>query len=206
MQRRYRFSGVILATVLVSEMGLARITTVPEGVWPDSWPKELDPCRKLARTVWVAHGIQETVYEIGFSNRAEFEDAWPHILRLKSKGAPLILERSPSTYDVSGTTAETGVRVLWPADGFVELPDGTRLKAGPPWPEGITSPSGELPEYVVVKEGKWVPFDGKNRDGFLHRARVVVVLITDGNVVDLNRIPLPSDTPIIDRRFSPRNT
>jgi hypothetical protein len=26
-------------------------------------------------------------------------------------------------------------------------------------------------------------------------------LIVDGDVVDLNRIPLPADTPIIDERF-----
>jgi hypothetical protein len=28
-------------------------------------------------------------------------------------------------------------------------------------------------------------------------------LIVDGKVVDLNRIPLPADTPIIDKRFEP---
>jgi hypothetical protein len=28
-----------------------------------------------------------------------------------------------------------------------------------------------------------------------------IELVVDGNVVDLNRIPLPADTPIIDERF-----
>ena len=28
-----------------------------------------------------------------------------------------------------------------------------------------------------------------------------VELVVDGDVVDLNRIPLPADTPIIDKRF-----
>jgi hypothetical protein len=28
-----------------------------------------------------------------------------------------------------------------------------------------------------------------------------IELVVDGNIVDLNRIPLPADTPIIDERF-----
>jgi hypothetical protein len=28
-----------------------------------------------------------------------------------------------------------------------------------------------------------------------------IVLIVDGQTVDLNRIPLPGDTPIVDERF-----
>ena len=39
--------------------------------------------------------------------------------------------------------------------------------------------------------------------GFLHRARVDVVLVTDGRVIDLNRIELPAGTPFMDRRFAP---
>lgn len=58
---------------------------------------------------------------------------------------------------------------------------------------------GELPEYVTSEEEdgrlKWVPADGG------HRARVDIILITDGKIVDLNRIQLPPDTPIIDNRF-----
>ena len=60
---------------------------------------------------------------------------------------------------------------------------------------------GGLPEYVSNQDGKWVAYDGKERKGFLHRARVDIVLITDGKIVDLNRIRLPADTPIIDNRF-----
>jgi hypothetical protein len=28
-----------------------------------------------------------------------------------------------------------------------------------------------------------------------------IELVVDGDIVDLNRIPLPADTPIIDKRF-----
>ena len=31
--------------------------------------------------------------------------------------------------------------------------------------------------------------------------RDFIELVVDGNIVDLNRIPLPADTPIIDERF-----
>lgn len=44
-----------------------------KGDWPDSWPSELEVCRKNAKSVDVAHGIQETVHEISFASRDEFE-------------------------------------------------------------------------------------------------------------------------------------
>ena len=78
---------------------------------------------------------------------------------------------------------------------------GSLLGSGPPWPESIKSASGELPEYVTAKDGKWVPFAGEEDHGLLHRARVDIVLVTDGEVVDLNRIKLPGETPIIDKRY-----
>ena len=31
---------------------------------------------------------------------------------------------------------------------------------------------------------------------------ITIELIVDGEIVDLNRIPLPPDTPIIDERFN----
>jgi hypothetical protein len=33
-----------------------------------------------------------------------------------------------------------------------------------------------------------------------------IELIVDGDIVDLNRIPLPADTPIIDKRFEAEKT
>jgi hypothetical protein len=35
-------------------------------------------------------------YAIPFTNRAEFESVWPHILKVKSKGAPIVLRLGPS--------------------------------------------------------------------------------------------------------------
>jgi hypothetical protein len=50
------------------------------------------------------------------------------------------------------------------------------------------------------QDSKWVDDETEFR-GIMYRARTDIVLIIDGNIVDLNRIPMPADTPIIDRRF-----
>jgi len=168
--------------LLLSLPCFSRVTIRNTGAWPETWPEELEPYRDQAKTLDVAHGIQERVFEISFDRRKDFEKAWPHILKVMSKGAPLVFERGPSTYSVSGSTLDTGVRILCPSNG-------------------AAGSSEQSPEYVVNQDGKWVPFDGTNRSGFIHRARVDIVLVTDGKIVDLNRIRLPSDTPIIDRRF-----
>jgi hypothetical protein len=201
MKKQFAMVLFTVMTFLVSSFCFAMVEISDTGTWPASWPKELEPYRKQARTVTVAHGIQETVYEIPFDNREDFEKAWPYILTLKGSGSRLILEKSPSTYSISGSTSTTGVRILCPSGGVSVTPDGTRLIAGPPWPENIKLKSGELPEYVVHENGKWVPADRSHGKGCMNRARVDLVLITDGKIVDLNRIPLPPDTLIIDNRF-----
>lgn len=194
--------AVAVLRCLASSVCFALVITASEGTWPDSWPKELDALRDQARTVDVAHGIQETVYEIPFKNREAFEAAWPHILSLKSVGAPLILTKSPSAYGVSGTTAQAGVRILCPVGG--ELPGLSNASPDSAFP--LTDPLAParetLPEYVTMENG--VPTPAKPDDGrvaLYHRARVDIELIMDGDVVDLNRVALPNDTPIIDRRF-----
>ena len=194
---------VLLAamTVLITSFCFALVLSSDTGTWPESWPKELERYREQSKSLGVAHGIQENVYEIHFQKREEFERAWPHILKLKTKGAPLILERTPSTYSVSGSTAKTGVRILCPSGGLTGPSANKMLKAEAPWPDYIKLPSGGLPEYVINQDGKWVAYDGKDRKGGLNRSRVDIVLITDGKIIDLNRIPLPADTPIIDNRF-----
>ena len=180
------FAGLCLAMVSISD----------NGTWPNSWPTELEQYRNQAQTHGVAHGINEDVHEISFTKREEFERAWPHILKLKSKGAPLILERSPSSYGVSGSTAKQGVRILCPSHGLsTGSSEDKMLKAGPPWPDYLKSESGELPEYVDSRDGKWIPTDKGVR------ARTDIVLIIDAEIVDLNRIQLPPNTPVIDNRF-----
>ncbi len=48
--------------------------------------------------------------------------------------------------------------------------------------------------------GKAPITDAEEVDGNWERT-IYIELIVDGEIVDLNRIPLPPDTPIIDERF-----
>jgi hypothetical protein len=135
----------------------AESTGGPGGTWPKSWPKELEPLRKQAWT-WHNGLCAQISYDIAFADREQFEASWPHILKLKSKGAPITLLRGPyvrvwTTRPPKSKTA--GVIILLPLEGSSEGPlSVTQIK-----------------------------------------------LVVDGAIVDLNRIPLPADTPIIDERF-----
>jgi hypothetical protein len=132
-----------------------------EGLWPKSWPKELEPLRKQARTL---EGPTRPLlhYAIPFTKRDEFELAWPHLLKVKSKGAPIVLRRAPSFW--LGDKATAGVCVHTPPAGEAPIADGKDAK------------------------GNW-------------EKTIYIELIVDGEIIDLNRIPLPADTPIIDERF-----
>jgi hypothetical protein len=181
--------------------------------------------------------LREIGHEISFTNREDFEKAWPYIVTVKSKGGSIILEPGPSTR--WATTVPAGVRILCPGEGVYRYQAGEDLIAGPPYPDSLRSNEGVMPEYVVGRDGKYIPFDGNNGDSyraalkapllwtspsqrvlwtspsqlgfspakrpFILRARVDIVLIVDGDIVDLNRIHLPSDTPITDNRFKQRH-
>ena len=57
-----------------------------------------------------------------------------------------------------------------------------------------TPPQGEAP----IADG--------NKAGGRWERTIYIELIVDGQIVDLNRIPLPPDTPIIDERFKDDKT
>jgi hypothetical protein len=136
-----------------------------KGSWPESWPKELEPLRTQARTL---EGPLRPLlhYAIPFAKREEFEAAWPHLLAVKTPGAPIVLRRGPSFWLEGGTA---GVCIHTPPAGAVSLKD----------------------------KG---PADAKTV-GTNWEKTIYLELIVDGPIVDLNRIALPPDTPIIDERF-----
>jgi hypothetical protein len=215
------------------------------GSWPDSWPKELEQLRNQARTIEVATGIQEDIYEISFSDRTQFESLWPIILKVKTPEAPLRLSQvKPADPNPLLSNAHPVVRIYAPprtastgpggkeGEALMALQTAMRdaspekqkkleeevaqkweevvkqdkvLKPGPPWPKDIITKTGALPEYVgVIEENgkfKWTPSTEKHVSGFVYRARIEVELVVDGEIINLNRIPLPEDTPIIDKRF-----
>jgi hypothetical protein len=138
-----------------------------KGDWPKSWPAELEPLRKQARTL-IGPLAAHRHYAIPFTKREEFEAAWPHILKVKSKGGPLLLVRGPNFFLEQKTA---GVVVHCPPEG---------QHNNPATPEA--------------------PINSTNvRDRYLYMT--YIELVVDGQIVDLNRIPLPADTPIVDERF-----
>jgi hypothetical protein len=92
-----RFVLVVAVLALcMSGTAYALYSVADKGLWPDTWPKELEPLRKQSRTL-EGPLLPQLHYEIPFTKRDEFEAAWPHLLKVKSKGAPIILVRSPLT-------------------------------------------------------------------------------------------------------------
>ena len=160
-----RAAAIIVAIVfsLVSSVH-ADYTVTDHGTWPNSWPKELEPLRKQSQTF--GGPIHEMLHHaIAFTTRDEFESAWPHLLKVKSRGAPIVLRRGPSFW--LGDKATAGVCVHTPPAGEAPIADGKDAK------------------------GNW-------------EKTLYIELIVDGEIIDLNRILLPADTPIIDERF-PKN-
>jgi hypothetical protein len=135
-----------------------------KGAWPKSWPKELGPLRKQARTL-EGPLVLFRHHEIPFTKREEFETAWPHLLKVKSKGAPIFLVRAP----------KKGFSQVKPAGVFIH---------SPPAQTG----NREAPINSTNTRERWM-------------WTTYIELVVDGDIVDLNRIPLPADTPIIDERF-----
>ena len=161
-----KFLATCMAAVCLASTAAADYTVSASGDWPKSWPAELEPLRQQARTL-EGPMILYLHHAITFKDRAEFEAAWPHLLKVKPPGAPILLRRAPS---------------FWlAADAKQEKPTA-----------GIcihTPPAGEKPTTD--------PKQAAAR----HEKSIYLELIVDGNIIDLNRIQLPRDTPIIDERF-----
>jgi hypothetical protein len=153
--------------------GYADYGVMDKGVWPATWPKELEPLRKQARTL-VGPMADNQHFAITFTKREELEAAWPHLLKVKSPGAPVILVRGPNFFLEEG--AKAGVVIH-----------------GPPAAKAKVEGAIEQPKV-----------DGKTEAGLwkgLELVATYIELVVDGEIVDLNRLPLPADTPILDERF-----
>jgi hypothetical protein len=78
--------------------------------------------------------------------------------------------------------------------------DGTWLRAGAPWPDCVYDERGELPEYIGYEK-----IDGRlqwtrHAKNAYVRCRIELELVVDGKIIDLDRLEIPADTPIIDKR------
>ncbi len=212
LSKNLRLIVVISIALFAAGSAYALYGVTKGGSWSKNWPKELDPLREQSRSLY---HTRTAIHVIPFTNREEFEAAWPHILSVKSKESPLTLSNrqgwpfdKESKCGVSIYTPRTGKLVTpdgtnYPANSEEHIPDGKFLRIGPPWPDSIKSESGELPKFVVQENGKWAPYS-KEKHGETRsviRARTEIALFVDGEIVDLNRVPLPADTPIVDKRF-----
>ncbi|MBX3443359.1 MAG: hypothetical protein KF774_13215 [Planctomyces sp.] len=141
------------------------------GAWSKDWPAELDSLRGQSRTI-IGGLVELEKHLLVFQSREEFERAWPHLLKVKSPGAPIILRKSPMTH--------------W---HFGEIPAGVLVHAPP-----RDSRQAEKPiDRATSVHDRWM------------WTRYLEVAV-DGEIVDLNRIRLPPDTPIIDLRFDEPET
>jgi hypothetical protein len=163
----------LLVVVALLGMGMFGATSrgdygvVDSGVWPKSWPAELEPLRKQARTL-MGPMVDNQHFAIVFTDREQFEAAWPHLLKVKSKGTAINLKRGENFF--------LGRHV---AGVVVHCPPEGDANAQPGHAEGDSA---------------------KNYQGLRLRANIIE-LVVDGSIVDLNRIPLPADTLIVDDRF-----
>jgi len=196
-----------LSTSIV--LGIASLSRVD--LWPDGWPQELEPYREQAWKWHVMGGVlEETNYFIRFDDRERFEEIWPVLLKVKSQGAPLHLQSASQLRSALVGELQQGpmAQIICPAHGSYKIqPDGTYMHIER-WTKDLRLPDGRLPEFVVQRkdDGTWVPVEKDSRTvpehfGILERARVELTLWVDGQIIDLNRIRLPEDTPIIDERI-----
>jgi hypothetical protein len=201
--------AVVAAIFFWSASAAAFVSIHEGGQWPAGWPSQLEPYRNRARTFEIGTGgVRENVYEIRFEKVEDFELIWPTILELRSVGASLrvcnVEESGQERKEVLPNNAPV-VRIYAPVYGSsAQKPGGKVLPVGPPWPQSIMLPDGTLPEYVAISEDgmQWVPAVGKVPNGFRHRARVEIELVADGRILDFNRILVPRETPIVDKRTS----
>lgn len=161
MNRRSALLALVALGAVCSTV-YADYSVSDKGTWPESWPKELELLRKQART-FEGPLVPLLHYAIPFTKREDFESAWPHLLKVKSQGAPIILRRGPNFWLGTGMNA------------------------------GVCVHSPPADEKAPIADAKNV---GKNWEKTTY-----IELVVDGEIVDLNRLPLPPDTPIIDERF-----
>jgi hypothetical protein len=157
-----------LAFISISTAGYALYSVADTGTWPKTWPEDLEPLRKQSQT-YVGPMLAHEHYLIPFTDREQFEAAWPHLLKVKSQGAPIILVRGPKT-------------------DFMQIqPAGVLIHSPPAGLNRLANPEAPVSGYDSPRSTwMWTTF---------------IELVVDGEIVDLNRIVLPPDTPIIDERF-----
>jgi hypothetical protein len=196
-KRKRRLYGLVLWAALAgSGVCFAMIWGQDTGAWSADWPKELEPYRKRASSMSERPIGGGVVYTIPFADQRDFEKMWPVILSLKSKGAPLILR-----------SGGVEMKRQWNFGSTPEPQSGDssalRVSRTEQRPEGVY-PGVKIfaPQASLFPKGSSGHVNAAASDrSTMGRSTVEVELfVGDGQVVDLNRIRLPEETPIVDRR------
>jgi hypothetical protein len=164
-------AAIALALACLTSTAYALYGVNDRGEWPKTWPAQLEPLRKQARTL-IGPLAEFRHWAIRFDKRDDFEAAWPHLLTVKSKGAPIILVRGENFF--LGDKCKAGIVVHAPPLG---------QEKNPRTPEAPIESTNPRQRYMYM---------------------TYIELVVDSDVVDLNRIELPRDTPIVDERFEKR--
>jgi hypothetical protein len=136
-------------------------------------------------------------------NRGSWPESWPKELeglrkQSRTLAGPLAPPLAPLRHYAIPFAKREAFEAAWPQLLKVKSPGAPIvLKRAPSYwldesKAGVcihTPPEGEAPLADATKAG-----------GRLEQT-IYIELIVDGEIVDLNRIPLPPDTPIIDERF-----
>jgi hypothetical protein len=230
--RRWTVAVVLGCWLLGAASARSAIYTQEEGNWPKDWPAELEPLRGSARTIGVATGIQENIYEIPIADRATLDRVWPAVLKLHTHGGRVTLSKAgQESHPDWGSildNRQAAIRIYAPSGGYTSkdaadpdaavdyeqlIKEGKALRADAPWPAELIGKQGELPEYVVSttdadgkmtwKSGAVPSGDDVNAPflGFLQRARIDIELVVDGEIINLNELPLPTESTVRDIRF-----
>ena len=103
-----------LAVVAAASAAHALYGVNDVGTWPKSWPSDLEPLRKQARTL-VGPMVDARHFAIRFESREQFEAAWPSLLKVKTKAAPIFLIRGENFF--LGDRRKAGVIIHCPPEG-----------------------------------------------------------------------------------------
>lgn len=115
----------VLALACIAAPAYALYSVSLTGDWPKTWPKALEPLRKQARTL-VGPTILQRHYAIRFRDQKEFQAAWPNLLKVKTKKAPIFLVRGENF--LLGEHVRAGVIVHCPP---VQYATDRRFPEGP---------------------------------------------------------------------------
>jgi len=126
---RVRIFAALIAFSAAVAVVRAEYTVVNQGTWPTTWPKELDPLRKHSST-FEGPLAPNQHYVIPFTKREDFESAWPHLLKVKSKESRLLLVSGRNFF--LGEKSKAGVVVHSPpvnhADPGAKIGRGAGMK------------------------------------------------------------------------------